>query len=286
MPFAAGGYSDVLLRVIGEVFLEKLKQPIVVENRTGANGFLAYQAAADSPGDGYTLTMLSNSTAGSLAIQRRPNDIDKKFRFLGSLWDLPNVVVVRSDSKIKSMADLIAHAKAQPGFAYTSVGMGSAGHIGLAAFASKNDLSMEHIGYRGGLPAMTDVVAGVVPVMYSDMGSAAALLQSGALRALLVSSKDRHKTLPDVPTATELGYPEMAIVSMAALAAPAGLSDDRAKVLSEATLAAINAPLVIERAEAGYGTMVFRNGEETRRLINEAYAFVLNVAEKNNIRSD
>lgn len=128
MPYAAGGFSDVLIRVIDEVLRERIKQPIVIENRTGANGLVAYQAGADAAPDGYTMTFVGASLSSTLAVSRRPYDLDKHYRIVSGIWQTVNLLVVNAESKIRTVGDLIVQAKATPGVPYTSVGIGSGGH--------------------------------------------------------------------------------------------------------------------------------------------------------------
>lgn len=226
VPFPAGGPTDTASRILGQKLAERLKQPVVVENRAGASGSIAAKQVMDSPADGYTLMMLATPTLLAPHIYKKTGyDTVKNFTPVATIYDLPIVVVV-NPAQMPSVTDvqrLITHAKARPGqINYTSSGPGSFGHLSMELLKELGQFEMQHVPYKGGVPAITDTIGGQVPVMYADLVAALPHIQSGKLRAIAVGSPQRVAMLPQVKTIAEQGFKGFDAVSWGGLLAPLG----------------------------------------------------------------
>jgi tripartite-type tricarboxylate transporter receptor subunit TctC len=208
VPFPAGGGTDALTRFITKGMEQRLGQPFVVENRAGAGTTLGATAAARSDPDGYTIMVGTASTfaAAPGLYKRLAYDPNKDFAPVMLFATVPFVLVVHPSLGVKSVAELVALAKSKPGeLTYASAGIGAVHHIFCELFMSMTGISMKHVPYRGGGPALNDVVAGHVPVYFADAGPAATLIRSGKLIALGVTTSVRAAHMPEVPTLHEAG---------------------------------------------------------------------------------
>ncbi len=226
VPFPAGGPTDTASRILGQKLAERLKQPVVVENKAGASGSIAAKQVMESPADGYTLMMLATPTLLAPHMYKKTGyDTVKSFTPVATVYDLPIVVVV-NPSQMPSVTDvqrLITHAKARPGeINYTSSGPGSFGHLSMELLKELGQFEMQHVPYKGGVPAITDTIGGQVPVMYADLVAALPHIQSGKLRAIAVGSPQRVAMLPQVKTIAEQGFKGFDAVSWGGLLAPLG----------------------------------------------------------------
>ncbi|MDM0045766.1 tripartite tricarboxylate transporter substrate binding protein [Variovorax dokdonensis] len=262
VPFPPGGPTDTASRVIGQELGERLKQAVVVENRAGASGTIAATAVSKSPADGYTFMMLATPTLLAAHLYKStPYDVLKDFAPVATVYDLPIVVVVNPTvlPDVKTLPDLLAKAKASNGHLnYTSSGPGSFGHLSMELLKQMGGFEMQHIGYKGGTPAVTDLLGGQVPVMYADLVAALPHIKSGKLRAIAVGSPQRVVQLPDVPTVAEQGFKGFDAVSWGGLLAPAGTPADIVNRVSgevKAILAdkAVQDRLLTAGAIANYG---------------------------------
>ena len=230
VPFPAGGPTDTASRILGQKLAERLKQPVVVENKAGASGSIAARQVMDSPADGYTLMMLATPTLLAPHMYKKAGyDTVKNFTPVATVYDLPIVVVV-NPSQMPTVTDvqrLITHAKARPGqINYTSSGPGSFGHLSMELLKELGQFEMQHVPYKGGVPAITDTIGGQVPVMYADLVAALPHIQSGKLRAIAVGSPQRVAMLPQVKTIAEQGFKGFDAVSWGGLLAPLGTPKD------------------------------------------------------------
>jgi tripartite-type tricarboxylate transporter receptor subunit TctC len=226
VPFPAGGPTDTASRILGQKLAERLKQPVVVENKAGASGSIAARQVMDSPADGYTLMMLATPTLLAPHMYKKAGyDTVKNFTPVATIYDLPIVVVV-NPAQMPTVTDvqrLITHAKARPGqINYTSSGPGSFGHLSMELLKELGQFEMQHVPYKGGVPAITDTIGGQVPVMYADLVAALPHIQSGKLRAIAVGSPQRVAMLPQVKTIAEQGFKGFDAVSWGGLLAPLG----------------------------------------------------------------
>lgn len=209
VPFPAGGPTDTASRIVGQRLAERLKQTVVVENRAGASGAIAAAQVAKSAPDGNTLMMLATPTMLAPHFNKAAGyDTNKDFMPVATVYDLPIVIVVNTTllPDVTDLAKLIAYAKAQPKpMNYTSSGVGSFGHLSMELLQQLAGFEMQHVPYKGGVPAITDTIGGVVPVMYSDLVAALPHIKSGKLRAIAIGSPQRVGVVPDVKTISEQG---------------------------------------------------------------------------------
>jgi len=221
--FAAGGATDASARIIAKKLADNLKQTVVVDNKPGAGGNLAAQLVANAPGDGYTIHLSSIgplSVAPSL-VKNLPYDPEKDLAPLTMGVVFPNVFVVHSAVPAKTMAELIALAKKEPGtLNYASTGIGSASHLAGELLKQRAGIDMVHIPYKGGGPIMTDLLSGRVTGYFSTLSTAGPHIEAGKLRALATSGLKRMTALPNVPTIAEGGFPGFEAVNWYALVAP------------------------------------------------------------------
>ena len=226
VPFPAGGPTDTASRIVGQRLAERLKQTVVVENRAGASGAIAAAQVAKSAPDGTTLMMLATPTMLAPHFNKAAGyDTTKDFVPVATVYDLPIVIVVNAAllPDVTDLAKLIAHAKAQPKpMNYTSSGVGSFGHLSMELLQQLAGFEMQHVPYKGGVPAITDTIGGVVPVMYSDLVAALPHIKSGKLRAIAIGSPQRVNVVPDVKTISEQGIKGYDAVSWGGLLAPKG----------------------------------------------------------------
>lgn len=230
VPFPAGGPTDTASRIIGQKLALRLKQPVIVENKAGASGAIAAAQVAKSPADGYTLMMLATPTLLAPHLYKTTGyDSVKDFTSVATVYDLPIVVVVNPSlmPTVTDLQKLVTHAKAQPGrLNYTSSGVGSFGHLSMELLKQMGQFDMQHVPYRGGVPAITDTLGGQVPMMYADLVAALPHIQSGSLRAIAVGSPQRVGVIPEVKTIAEQGFKGFDAVSWGGLMAPAGTPKD------------------------------------------------------------
>ena len=224
VPTPPGGAYDKLIRPIAQDMAATLGQPLVIDNRPGAGNIVGTTAAAKAAPDGYTLGMtgMVNTISASL-FDNVPYDINKDFVHIGSVGEGPQWLVVRTDLGIQSFAQLIDEARKQPGkFNYATSGAGSTGHLLMEQLQRATRTQMVHVPYKGGAPALQDVLAGVVAITVIPPAGAMGHVKAGKLTVLAVSSAQRTATEPDIPTFAEQGFKELTATSYAGLSAPKG----------------------------------------------------------------
>jgi tripartite-type tricarboxylate transporter receptor subunit TctC len=224
IPTAPGGMADILGRTLGQKLTEKTGQPVVVENRTGAGGILAADFVAKAPPDGYTLYIGFHATNAILPTldPKLPYDAAKDFAPVILIASLPNVLVVNPKVEAKTVAELVALTKAKPKtFSFASQGPGSSGHIAGEQFRLLTGSDIVHVPYRGAAPALQDLVAGQVSMMFDIVPFALEHIRAGNVRGLAVATPQRLAVLPELPTMREAGFPEVQGGAWFALFAPA-----------------------------------------------------------------
>ena len=243
IPFPPGGSNDVVGRLVAQQLSVKLGQQVYVDNRSGAGGTIGTEACATSTPDGYTLCVLSIAHAVNPALYTLKYDPIKSFTPISIFATGPNVLVVNPTSGIKTVKELLALAKQKPGeLNYASAGVGSFQHLGGELFKLQANVNIVHVPYKGGGPAMQDVIAGHVKIMFSSLVQTTPFIKSGQLIALGTGGAKRNPVLPDVPTIAEAGVPGYVADNWWGLAAPAGLPAPMVDKLYAATQAALKSP--------------------------------------------
>jgi len=224
-PYAAGGNADVLARLTAQWLSDAFKQQFVVENRVGGNGVIAAEAVARAAPDGYTLMWaVLPPVAIQPAMTKVPYDPTRDFAPVSVVGTNPFVLVVNKDVPAKNVKEFIAWVKSQPTkLSYAEGAVGSVTHLAMALFLKRAGIEMTNVSYRGNNPAMTDVVAGHIPTMFSNVSDALPQIKAGAIRPLAVSSNERVPQLPDTPTVAE-SFPGYSAITWNGLMAPAGTS--------------------------------------------------------------
>ena len=259
VPFAAGGSTDLVARVVAQAMGDRLGQQMVVENRGGAGGNLGATAVAEADPDGYTIlmgTIATHALSASLYAEP-PFDPEKDFAPIVLLVTVPNVLTVNKDYPVKTVKELIARLKEHPGEeVYSSSGNGTPLHLSGQLFMSMTGTEMVHVPYKGSGPALVDAISGAVPINFDNLPSSTGFIKSGALRALAVTTKTRAAIFPDVPTMEEAGVPGYETNTWNALFAPAGTPPEAVAKLNAAANAALVDPEVKKRlADVGAETV-------------------------------
>ena len=223
VPYPPGGGTDVIARIVQEPLSRALGQQVVIENRGGAGGAVGTEAASKSAPDGYTfLFTLSSHTINPL-LYKLSFDVEKDFLSVSTVASLPQLIAANTSSPYRTMQDIVAQAKAQPGkVAFASVGAGTPSHIAGELLNLRAGIKLLHVPYKGGGPATTDVLGGQVPLLFVSIPAALGFVKSGKLRAIAVTTLKRSGAAPDVPTVAEaLGIPDYEVDSWYAIFAPA-----------------------------------------------------------------
>lgn len=258
VPFAAGGTADLAARVVAEPLAQALGQPVVIENKVGAGGTLGTAGAARETPDGHAISLGSVSThATSLSLYKDLKyDPRRDFVPLGMIAEVPGVLVVSSRLGAGSLAELVAMARARPGaLNFGSIGNGTSQHLGGELFKLVTSTQLTHVPYRQNGQLVGDLLDGRIHMIIDNLPNVQAHIQSGALKAIAVTTQGRAPTLPNVPTMVELGHADFLISSWVALFAPAGTPADVSARLSRELQAAVALPRVRERL-AGAGMQV------------------------------
>ena len=272
VPFAPGGPTDIIARIISAAFQKSLGQSVIVDNRGGAAGNIGMSAAARAVPDGYTLLLTSTAIAVNPALFNKLGyDPFKDFVPISELVNAPNVIVVRADSGIMSIGDLVARAKAAPGtFNYSSPGVGTKSHLSGEELKLRAGIQMTHVPYRGAGPAALAVLEGTTQVGSVALAAAESLVKSGQLRALAVTGAKRWFSLPDVPTMVESGYPGFVSDTFNALFAPAGTPAPIVAVLAKESQASLGTPAALDQAHsAGFEVVAGTPEQLSARLAAE-----------------
>ncbi len=254
VPFAPGGGTDLIARTLGQVMAQELGQAVIIDNKSGGGTVIGTDAVAKSPADGYTLVMatFANAVNPSL-LPKLPYSYDKAFAPVMLVGLSPNVLVVRADSPFKSVQDVVKAARANPGkLSFASQGSGTSAHLAGELFKSLTKTFMIHIPYRGAGPALTDVLGGQVDMMFATASAVGGFIESGKLRALAVTTKERSPVarLAQVPSLAGSGVPELrtyAADSWYGLFAPSGTPPDVIAKLNTAAKRAANSDIFKKR---------------------------------------
>lgn len=256
VPWAPGGATDVIARLIGQRMSEELGQPVVVDNKPGAGGNIGTGSFTREKADGYSLLMATSSTnaINPNLYKTLPFKPVQDFAPITQVATVPNILVVAKDSPFNSVADIVAAAKEQPGsLSYGSAGNGSSQHLAGSMFLKATEVDITHVPYRGSGPAAADLIAGHLDLML-DTGSMPHV-KSGSLKALAVAAAERQPSLPDVPTFAELGYPDFETAAWYGIVAPAGTPPEVQEKLNTAINQALQDAQIKSRLE-DFGAVV------------------------------
>ena len=265
VPFAAGGSTDVVARIVAQKMSEDLGQQVIVQNVAGAGGNLGADNVARAAPDGYTILMgtVATHALNPLILKSTPYDAEKDFAPISLLVIVPNVLVVNPELPAKNVQELIALLKADPDkYSYASSGNGTPLHLSGELFKSMAGVDMQHIPYKGAGPALNDVIGNQVPIMFDNLPSSSSHIKAGTLRALAVTTVERASSFPDIPTIAESGISGYETYTWNALFAPANTPADVITRLNAAANKALTDPAVAERMKEFSATIVGSTPEE------------------------
>ncbi|MDS1142536.1 tripartite tricarboxylate transporter substrate binding protein BugE [Pusillimonas sp. SM2304] len=287
VPFAPGGSTDIVARIVTQRMSQELGQTMVVENKGGAGGAIGAAEAARAKPDGYTLSI---ATVSTMAVNSacRPNDLPydplKDFVPVTNFANVPNVIEVNPKFPAKNFKEFVQMLKDNPGkYTHGSSGTCSVLHLFGEAFKLATGTDAIHVPYKGSGPAVTDAVGGQIDSMFDNLPSSMGQIQAGNLRALAVAWPERLKSLPDVPTLAEEGYPQLNQPAWYGLLAPTGTPDEIIKKLRDAAVVALEDPKVIETLEKQGAAPSGNTPEEFGKEIKEQYDWAKDVVAKGNI---
>ncbi len=271
VTYPPGGGADAMARLIAPKMGEALGQSVVIENKPGASGQIGAQAVAKAAPDGYTLMLDASSFSANPALYPKlPYDSLKAFKPIGVVALFPNVVLVNANFSAKNIAELTAAArKTKDAVSYASSGNGSAQHLSGALFESAAKVDMVHVPYKGGGPALNDVIGGQVPLFFGNLASTLQHVQSGKLKALAVTSAKRSPIMPDVPTLTEAGVKGAEIYEWNAVFAPANTPEPVVAKLAAAFQQALESPDVKTRIAQLGGDIQKGSPDDAKKFIEQ-----------------
>jgi len=286
VPFPAGGATDIMTRNVSQKLNEAWKQPVVVENRAGANGMLGADAVVKSQADGYTYLAATIAHAVNVSLfPKAPYQFQRDLRPVAIMGLIPLIPVVRTDSPIRSLNDLVVTSKSKNLNAGSS-GNGTAAHLALELFKGTAGAKIQHVPYKGGAPAMTDLLGGQIDVIFALLPEALPHVKSGKLRAVAVTSDQRYPLLHDVPTTSEAGISGIEVTSWNGLMVPAGTPRDIVAKINAEVVRIIGAPDMKARIiEQGFQSVAW-GLSETEKFIAGDVARWGKVIREANIKVD
>jgi tripartite-type tricarboxylate transporter receptor subunit TctC len=275
VPFPAGGASDTTARLMAEKMQELLGQPVVVENKPGATGAIGATGVAQAAPDGYTFLVASIGTWSTNPFLQKglKYDPQKDFDLITVAVRTPNVLVTQPDFPARNVAELVAHMKKNPDkVTFASSGAGSSDHLTAALFMQVTGVNGVHVPYKGGAPAIADLLGGHVNVSFQNLGAVIGHIKSGKLKAIAITSAKRDPLLPDVPTLEEAGQKALVVYSWQAAGAPKGLPQDVRAKLSKAAIDALKSPDVTKKFNDLGFEVVANNSDEFAKFLAEELA--------------
>lgn len=289
VPFPAGGASDTTARLMAEKMSQLLGQPAVVENKAGATGAIGATLVKQTAPDGYTILVASIGTYATNPFLQKGLQYDpqKDFDLITVAVRTPNVLVANPNFPVNSLAELIDHMKKNPGkVSFASSGSGSSDHLTAALLMQKTGTQGMHVPYKGGAPAIADLIGGHANVSFQNLGAIIGQVKAGKLKALAVSSEKRIPQLPDVPTLAEAGYPDIVVYSWQAAAAPKGLPKDVRAKLNKAAIDALKSQEVTAKFNDLGFEVVANSSDEFATFLGEELARWKLVIETGNITAN
>ena len=288
IPFAPGGGTDITGRTVAAELQKTWGQPVVADNQSGANGTIGINMGAKAPADGYTMTLISSSSViNSHILTSVPYDLLRDFTPLSQLTAQPYALVVYPSIPAKNVKELIAFAKANPGkLNYGSSGVGGTSHLAGALFGSLAGIDITHVPYKGGNPAMLDVLAGNIQMLYSTLLQSQAYLKSGKLRALAVSTAQRSPAAPDIPTMAEAGVPGYEVAPWYGLILPTKISQPIVGKLSKEVIRIMRSAEVAPKLAAEGSQAVGSTPEQFAVYLKAEDAKWAKIVREQNIKAD
>jgi tripartite-type tricarboxylate transporter receptor subunit TctC len=288
VPYPPGGGTDVIARIVQERFQAQLGQPVVIDNRGGAAGSIGTELAAKSAADGYTvLFTLSSHTINPAIYTKLPFDTQRDFEPVAMVASLPQILVANTSFPANTVAELVAMAKAKPGsLSFATVGNGSPGHLAGELFKLRTGTEMTHVPYRGGGPAVTDVMGGQVPLLWVSIPAAAQFVKAGKLKALAVSTTKRSAAFPDVPTMQEAGIADFEVDSWYAMFVPTKTPKSAIEKLNRMVNAVVREPEIRDKLLAQGSEGVGGTPEQLGKVVSTELVRWNKLAKEANIRVD
>ncbi len=285
VTFAPGGGADILARIVSDALAERLGQPVIIDNRAGANGNVGMEFVARAPADGYTLVF---TTAGTWVVNphlyKSSFDVTKDFKPVMQMTASPGILIVNPSFQAKTVQELIALAKAQPGkLDYGSAGIGGFGHVSAVMFSLMTGTQMTHVPYRGAGPAMAGLLAGEVQLLFNDALASMSYIGARTVRPIAVTTLKRAPFLPDLPTLDESGVKGFDNASWTAMAAPAGTPDEVIARLNREMAAVLAMPAIKEKIAAAGATIVGGTPEEFAAYLKAEIAKFGRIVREGNI---
>jgi len=266
VPYAPGGGTDILARAVAPRLSAALGQPVVVENRPGAGGNIGADLVAKAPADGSVLLLGANTMPINASLQKLPFDLLKDFSAVAMMASAPMALVVHPAVEARTVGEFIALAKSAPGrLNYSNPGSGTPQHLAAALFSQMAGVDITHVVYKGGGPAINDLVGGQTPAAFLTLASVRQHIESGRLRALAVAPAGRSRAMPDLPTVAEAGVPGYAVDLWYGVFAPAGTSVEIVSVLNQA----INAQMQSAEVQDRMNTLGFQTWTGTPQMLAE-----------------
>jgi tripartite-type tricarboxylate transporter receptor subunit TctC len=287
VPFPPGGPADIVARPLAEKLSAALGQPIVVVNKPGASGTVGAAFVSKAEPDGYTLLMgTSNELTMSPGLYRKlPYDPSKDFAPITTVILFPNVLVVNKDLPVKTAQDLVALTLSKPGkINYGTSGTGSTNHLTTELYRASTKVELNYVPYRGGAPAMTDLMSGQIQAMFATMPSSSGLIRGGSIRALMVTDKKRWAAIPDVPSATEADLADVDVLSFNGVLAPAGTPPTIIARLHAEIVKIMHATATTELMASQAGEVSTSTPEQFAEILKTDFGKWLSVIKANDIR--
>ena len=245
VPYAAGGPSDVVTRVVAQRMSTFLGVPVVVDNKAGANALIGMEFVARQPGDGYTLVMFSQggSVLNTAGREKMPYDLLKDFRAVGNMAVLAQVAAASNNIQVKTLNEFVAYAKANPGkLSYGSSGIGGTPHLTSEWIKIISGIEMTHVPYKGTGPATADLIAGHIQLLYTEVPVLMEHIRDGKIQALAISTRDRSPLFPNVPTVSESGFPQLTGANWFGLQVPSSTPTSIVNTLNDALVKSLEHP--------------------------------------------
>jgi tripartite-type tricarboxylate transporter receptor subunit TctC len=289
VPFPPGGPADAVARPLAQKLSEAFGQPVVVDNRSGATGTIGASLVAKSPPDGYTLLLgTSNELTMSPGLyEKLPYDPTRDFAPITPVIVFPNILVVHPALPVKSARELVALARKRAGeINFGTSGIGSTNHLTGEVFTAATKVRVNYVAYKGGGPAITDLIGGHIEAMFATMPSAVTFVHSGKLRALMVTDQKRWSAVPDVPSAPEAGLPSVQVITWNAVLAPAGTPAPVIDVLHSAIVKVMNTVEMKERMSAQAAEATTTSPQAFAEIVHKDFDHWLRIVKEIGARAD